>query len=71
MNLKFYRKKNGLNQTQIANLLNCTQQNYANFENGKSLLNTNQVIKLCRIYRITPNELFGILEPDSDPIQFK
>ncbi len=59
-NLKMARKAKGFTQKQIAKLLLMTQQQYSRFENGVFELNYSQIIKLCEILDITPNELFGI-----------
>ncbi|MBO5277762.1 MAG: helix-turn-helix transcriptional regulator, partial [Clostridia bacterium] len=40
--------------------LNMTQQQYSRFENGVFELNYYQIIILCKLYEITPNELFNV-----------
>lgn len=70
MNLKFYRKKNGYNQTQIANYLGICQQNVSLLEKEKIQLTADTIIKLCRLYQITPNELIGY-QPDGSLINLK
>lgn len=57
--LKFYRKKAGLNQTEVAIEMGITQTQYSMHENGKSVLNTNQILQLCQLYNVSPNELLG------------
>ncbi len=37
-----------------------TQQQYSRFENGIFELNYNQILFLCNLYDITPNDLFQI-----------
>ena len=37
-----------------------TQQQYSRFENGVFELNYEQILRLCELLDITPNELFGI-----------
>lgn len=57
-NLKEARKFKGLTQREIAGMLFMTQQQYSRFENGIFELNYDQILKICEILEITPNELF-------------
>ena len=59
-NLKEARKFKGLTQKQVASMMNMTQQQYSRFENGVFELNYQQILSLCQIYEICPNELFNI-----------
>lgn len=59
-NLKEARKIKGFTQSQAAELLLMTQQQYSRFENGVFELNYQQILTLCKLYEITPNELFDI-----------
>lgn len=59
-NLKEARKFKGLTQKEVANLLHMTQQQYSRFENGIFELNYLQIITLCRILDLSPNELFDV-----------
>lgn len=59
-NLKQARKFKGLTQTEVAKILNMTQQQYSRFENGIFELNYEQILTLCELYEISPNELFQI-----------
>ena len=59
-NLKEARKFKGLTQKEVAMQLRMTQQQYSRFENGKFELNYSQILFLCKLYEITPNELFHI-----------
>ena len=56
--LKESRKLKGLTQKEVASLLLMTQQQYSRFETGKFELNYEQIVKLCEILNITPNDLF-------------
>ena len=58
-NIKQARKYNGLTQTEVARILNMTQQQYSRFENGVFELNYSQLVQICKILNTTPNELFG------------
>ena len=58
-NIKIARKYKGLTQTQVAKLLNMTQQQYSRFENGVFELNYSQILQICKLLDTTPNELFN------------
>lgn len=57
-NIKEARKLKGLTQSQVAQLFRMTQQQYSRFENGVFELNYEQIIKICKLLDITPNEIF-------------
>ena len=59
-NLKTARKAKGFTQKQIAEKMLMTQQQYSRFENGVFELNYEQILKLCKLLDITPNDLFSI-----------
>ncbi len=59
-NIKIARKAKGLTQSQVADILLMTQQQYSRFENGIFELNYQQIVQICEILDTTPNELFEI-----------
>ena len=59
-NLKEARKFKGMTQKEVSALLHMTQQQYSRFENGVFELNYDQILFLCQVYEITPNELFSV-----------
>lgn len=59
-NLKEARKFKNLTQKEVSAKLGMTQQQYSRFENGIFELNYTQILFLCKLYEITPNELFNI-----------
>ncbi len=59
-NLKLHRKSKGYTQSSIATKLCMTQQQYSRFENGIFQLNYQDIVSLCEILDITPNDLFDI-----------
>lgn len=61
-NLKEARKYKGLTQREVAEIMQMTQQQYSRFENGVFELNYEQILQLCKLYEVTPNELFDINE---------
>lgn len=56
--IKQARKLKGLTQKQVANIFHMTQQQYSRFENGVYELNYSQIIEICKLFCITPNEIF-------------
>ena len=65
-NLKKSRKFIGLTQREVAQKLNMTQQQYSRFENGVFELNYFQILSLCDLLKITPNDLFSVEGRDFD-----
>ncbi len=57
-NIKSARKAKGLTQKEVAKILFMTQQQYSRFENGIFELNYQQLLDICKILDITPNEIF-------------
>lgn len=57
-NLKDARTENNLTQKEVATILKMTQQQYSRFENGVFELNYSQILTLCKLYGISPNDLF-------------
>lgn len=58
-NISQARKAKGLTQSQVANTLHMTQQQYSRFENGIFELNYQQIYDICKLLDTTPNELFN------------
>ena len=59
-NIKQARKLKGLTQTDVAKVFRMTQQQYSRFENGIFELNYEQIINICKLLDITPNEIFEV-----------
>lgn len=57
--IKEAHKLKGLTQKEVASILRMTQQQYSRFENGIFELNYQQIIDICRLLDISPNDLFG------------
>ena len=58
-NLKAARKAMGLTQKQLADELRKYQSDYSEYETGKTQLDYEKIVFLCRRLDITPNDLFG------------
>lgn len=59
-NLKLARKAKGITQTQLAKELNKYQSDYSEYETGKTQLDYEKIVYLCKRLDITPNDLFEI-----------
>lgn len=57
--LKFLREKAGYSYEKIARFLNCTPEQVMQWENEESEPNLNQWMMLCKLYSITPDEMFS------------
>lgn len=51
------RKEKGLNQEQLAKILNMSKTGYAGWEQGRTEPNIAAIKKLCAFYEITADEL--------------
>lgn len=56
------RKRNGLSQRTIADLLDIPQQQYSRYENGKFDIPVRYVVILCKYYGISADWLLGLKE---------
>ena len=61
-NIKYYRRIKGMTQSQVAKLFHMTQQQYSRFENGVFELSYQQIVDICQLLDITPNEFFEFNE---------
>ena len=57
-NIKEARKFKGMTQAQVAKIFHMTQQQYSRFENGVFELNYSQIVDICKLLNITPNDMF-------------
>lgn len=54
------RKEKGYSQTEIAELLKTTQQQYSKYERGEQEIPVRHIKTLCEFYKVTANKLIGI-----------
>ena len=54
------REDNDLTQTQLAKVLNCSQQVYSNYELGQRDIPTYILIKLSDFYNVSVDYILGI-----------
>ena len=56
--LKEARIAKGYTQKQVAEKLNKYQSDYSEYETGKVQLDYEKIVYLCKLFDITPNDLF-------------
>lgn len=66
-NLKKARKRRGLTQRQLADLIGAKHNSVSNWETGQNEPDTQTIRRLCDILSITANDLFGA-DPASSPV---
>ena len=54
------REDGDLTQNQMAELLNCSQQVYSNYELGQRDIPTDVLIKLCKIHNVTSDYILEL-----------
>ena len=59
INLRVERVKKGLTQQEVADYLGVKQQTYSKYEKG-SPVDDDILVKLCRLYDISSDELLGL-----------
>ncbi len=58
-NLTEFRKKNGISQNKLAELLQTTQQQISKYENGKQEIPVRHLIKIADTYNVSIDYLIG------------
>ncbi len=51
-----------LTQTDVAKVLNKSQQGYAHLENGRASISVDDIIKLCQFYKVSPEYVLGFTD---------
>lgn len=57
-NLRFYRKRTGLSQEQISEILNITNKHLSELETGKSFVSAELLEKISEVLHVSPSSLF-------------
>ena len=65
-NLKKYRKQKNYTQAELAKKLNYGYTAIANYESGRNEPSFDDLISLCYILGVTPNELLGFSPMEKD-----
>lgn len=60
MKIKELREDNDLTQKEIAKILNCRQNTYAQYESEKRQIPINAIKKLCLFYNISADYILGL-----------
>lgn len=60
--LKDLREDNDINQSQIAELLQTTQQQISKWETGVQMMGVDKYIKLAHFYNISLDYLLGVID---------
>lgn len=60
MKLKELREDRDLTQQQIADILNCKQNTYQQYESGKRQIPTQVLIKLCLYYNVSADYILEL-----------
>lgn len=58
-NIRLYRKKNKLSQSDLAKLLGKTKNVISNWERGDNSPRADTLEEICRILKITPDDIYG------------
>lgn len=58
-NIKNFRTFRGIKQQQLADALNRSKSVISNWERGENSPDVESCEKMCKIFKVTPNELFG------------
>ena len=58
-NLKHYRTKKGLSQTEVADRIGVSRQAISNWEAKRSYPDLDNIVLLCELYEISTDELLG------------
>lgn len=64
-NLLFYRKRSGMTQKELANLLGVKNSAVSNWEKGVNSIDIETLFKACTIFNISVNDMYGIYNNDS------
>ena len=59
MNIKNFRQFRGITQQEIARRLGKSKNVISNWERGDNSPNPDEIMELCKILEVTPNQIFG------------
>ncbi len=62
MRIRELREDKDLTQSQLAKILNCTQQTYSRYETGEILIDVYQLTKLANYYNTSVDYLLGLTD---------
>lgn len=59
-NLLFYRKKNKITQKELAEKLGVKHNAISSWENGVNSIDIDTLFRICQIFGVTVNDMYGI-----------
>lgn len=62
LRIRDIREDNDYTQTEIAKLLNCTQQTYSRYESGEITIDIGSLIILAKFYNTSVDYLLGLTD---------
>ena len=69
LRIKEIRESRHYTQSEIAKILNCTQQNYSKYETGEIAIDSDKIVLLADFYHTSVDYLLGLtdqVEPYED-----
>lgn len=58
--MKDLREDNDLTQKEVGKIINKSQQGYSHIEDGRAELKIDDLIKLCKFYRVSADYFIGL-----------
>ena len=71
LNIKYYRKKAGITQKQLAELVGVTSTAVSNWESGQNSINTEILFKVCEVMNVSLNDIYSATPSASSEQQKK
>ena len=62
MRMRHLREDHDLTQKEVGAIINKSQQGYSHIEEGRAELKIDDLIKLCKFYKVTSDYFIGISE---------
>ncbi len=62
LRIRDLREDNDLTQSQLAQILGCTQQTYSRYESGEITIDIHSLIKLSKFYKTSIDYLVGLTD---------
>lgn len=62
--IKNVREDRDLTQREVGKILNKSQQGYSHIEEGRAELKIDDLIKLCRFYKLSSDYLIGLTDKE-------
>ena len=60
--LRELREEHNLLQKEVCDILGVSQQQYSHLESGKSMLNSEQMVKLAEYYNVSADYILGLIQ---------